>query len=270
MLEHIPFKISSIFILDFIGIGIFPHICISDKLDDSDVLFINYVLSVLFPFLRLVVITIILIELHAQHFKVVVFCWKPFHGCFDKFGRNWSASDSFIHAFASLIFLSFASLTYDARDFFVLMKIHAANHVLMNNVPLVYPSLHPYTPILYLIIVCVLLLFVGVVPSLLLLLHPIPMFKERLQKCCSQQFILGLNTFMETFQSLFKDGCNGTCDYRIVPGVGATLFLLSVILDLLAHIGDYENYCLPIFAICFVIITLLCAFTSIYKSHFMK
>ena len=116
-----------------------------------------------FLFLRLVVITIILIELHAQHFKVVVFCWKPFHGCFDKFGRNWSASDSFIHAFASLIFLSFASLTYDARDFFVLMKIHAANHVLMNNVPLVYPSLHPYTPILYFIIVCVLLLFVGVV-----------------------------------------------------------------------------------------------------------
>ena len=62
---------------------------------------------------------------------------------------------------------------------------------------------------------------------------------------------------METFQSPFKDGCNGTRDYRIVPGVGATLFLLSIIIiDLLAHIGDYENYCLPIFAISF-------AFTSI-------
>ena len=267
LLEHIPFKISSIFILDFIGIGIFPHICISDKLDDSDVLFINYVLSVLFP-LCLVVITYILIELHAQHFKVVVFCWKPFHGCFDKFGRNWSASDSFILAFASLIFLSFASLTYDAHDFLVLMKVHAVNHVLMNNVPLVYPSLHPYTPkfILYFIIVCVLLLFVGVVPSLLLLLYPIPMFRERLQKCCSQRFILGLNTFIETFQSPFKDGCNGTRDYRIVPGVGATLFLLSIILDLLAHVAHYENYCWPIFVVGFVILSMLCAYIHPCKS----
>ena len=91
----------------------------------------------------------------------------------------------------------------------------------MNNVPLVNPSLYPYTPkfILYLIAVSILLLFVGFLPSLLLLLYPIPMFRERLQKCCSQRFILGLNTFMETFQSLFKDGSNRTRDYRIVPGV---------------------------------------------------
>ena len=140
LLEHIPFIISTIFGLDFTGI--LSHFCISDKLYDSDVLFINYVLSVLFP-LCLVVITIILIELHARHFKVVVFCWKIFHRCFE---QNWSVSDSNIHAFASLIFLSFASLTYDAHDFLVLMKIHAANHVLMNNVPLIYPSIHPYTP----------------------------------------------------------------------------------------------------------------------------
>ena len=265
LLEYISFIIANIFSLDFSRV--FPHICISDKLDDSDALFINYVLSVLFP-LFLVIITYILIELHARHFKVVVFCWIPFRHYFNKCGRNWSASDSIIHAFASLLLLFFANLNYDSHNFLVLMKVHAANHVLMNNVPLVYPSLHPYTPkfILYFIIVCVLLLFVGVVPSLLLLLHPIPMFRERLQKCCSQRFLLGLNTFMETFQSPFKDGCNGTPDYRIVPGVGATLFLLAIILDLLAHIGDYENYCLPIFAICFVVITLLCAFICPLKS----
>ena len=262
---YIPFIISKIFGLDFTGIS--PHFCISDKLEDSDVLFINYVLSVLFP-LCLVAITIILIELHARHFKVVVFCWKPFHGCFDKFGRNWSASDSFIHAFASLIFLSFASLTYDARDFLVLMKIHTADHVLINNVPLIYPSTHPYTPkfITYTILVCVLLLFVGVVPSLLLLLHPITMFRERLQKCCSQRFILGLNTFMETFQSPFKDGCNGTRDYRIVPGVGATLFLLSIILNLLSHIAHYENYCWSAYVVGFAIISILCAYIHPCKS----
>ena len=265
LLGYTPFIISTILGLDFTGIS--PHFCINDKLEDSDVLFINYVLSVLFP-LCLVTITIILIELHVRHFKVVVFCWKPFHGCFDKFGRNWSALDSFILAFASLIFLSFTSLTYDARDFLVLMKIHTADHVLINNVPLVYPSIHPYTPkfIIYTILVCVLLLFVGVVLSLLLLLHPIPMFRERLQKCCSQRFILGLNTFMETFQSPFKDGCNGTRDYRIVPGVGATLFLLSIIIDLLAHVAHYENYFWPIFVVGFVILSMLCAYARPCKS----
>ena len=262
LFEYIPFIISTIFGLDFTGI--FPHFCISDKLEDSDVLFINYVLSVLFP-LCLVTITIILIELHARHFKVVVFCWKIFHRSFE---QNWSASDSNVHAFASLIFLSFASLTYDAHDFLVLMKIHTADHVLINNVPLVYPSIHPYTPkfIIYTILVCILLLFVGVVPSLLLLLYPIPMFRERLQKCCSQRFILGLNTFMETFQSPFKDGCNGTRDYRIVPGVGANLFLLSIILNLLSHIAHYENYCWSAYVIGFAIISILCAYIHPCKS----
>ena len=265
MLEYIPYIICTIFSLDFTGIV--QNFCISDKLEDSDVLFINYVLSVLFP-LCLVTITYILIELHARHFKVVFFCWKPFHCCFDEFGRNWSASDSFIHAFASLIFLSFTILNYDAHHFFILIKMYTAESVLKSNVPLIYPSLHPYTVkfVLYSIIACILLLFVGVVPSLLLLLHPIPMFRERLQKCCSQRFILGLNTFMETFQSPFKDGCNGTRDYRIVPGVGATLFFFSIILDLLSHIAHYENYFLSAYVVGFVILSVLCAYMHPCKS----
>ena len=265
MLEYISFIICTIISLDFTGV--FPRFCISDKLEDSDVLFINYVLSVLFP-LCLVVITYILIELHARDFKVVVFCWKPFHRLIDNCGRNWSASDSIIHAFASLIFLSFTILNYSVHHFFILIKIHAANYVLKSNVPLIYPSIHPYTPkfIIYTILVCVLLLFVGVVPSLLLLLHPIPMFRERLQKCFSQRFILGLNTFIETFQSPFKDGCNGTRDYRIVPGVGATLFLLSIIIDLLAHVAHYESYCWPTFVVAFIILSVLCAYIHPCKS----
>ena len=71
---------------------------------------------------------------------------------------------------------------------------------------------------------------------------------------------------METFQSPFKDGCNGTRDYRIVPGVGATLFLLSIIIDLLAHVAHYENYCWPIFVVGFVILSMLCAYARPCKS----
>ena len=73
----------------------FPPFCLSHKLWNMD----------MFPYIcSLPCVSFgCLLELHARGFKVIVYCWKPFHPCFVRIRRNWSSSDPIIHAFTSLI-----------------------------------------------------------------------------------------------------------------------------------------------------------------------
>ena len=221
--------------MDFLQVTSLIHpFCISSKLQDTDVFLINYFLN-LFP-LFLVVAAYAFIELHARNFRLVVYCWKPFHPCFVRLRRNWSASDSVIHTFASLMLLSFVSLNYDAYRVLHLVNVNRANstHQMEENVLYNRPQVHPFATkyMYYPIVVFVLLFFVGVLPSLLLLLYPVRLFRERLQRCCSQRFISGLKIFADTFQDPFKDGShNGTRDFRFFPGLFSCLILIVFIMS---------------------------------------
>ena len=244
--------------------GIFQPICISDKLNDFDVLFINYVLSVLFP-LCLVAITYILIELHARH---VIFCWKPFHGCFDKFGRNWSSSDSIIHAFASLMYLSFTVLNFNFYELLSVSRMYHNNHPLKIFL-LNLPTTHGYSPLIicYLTVVVLLLIIFGVLPSLLLLLYPLQTFRTLLNRVCPPRIQLQLNIFVETFQAPFKNGCKGTRDFRITPGLVACMILFMNTLCCIAHVAHFGKYLVSTLVVCFVLLSMLIAYARPCKSY---
>ena len=262
---YISFFLSVIWSLDFLQV---PHViqpyCISHKLSDYDLLLLNFV-SVLFPFF-LVVLTYVLIELHARDFRIVVCCWKPFHSCFARIRRNWSASDSIIHAFASLLVLSFATLNYNAFELLKSINIYNASGDAVTKIVLFnHPSIHLYTH-KHSILVFIFLFCFGICPSLLLLVYPIRILRVKLQKCFSQRFQITLNTFVETLQGPFKDGCNGTRDFRIIPGLVACLILLLNALGCLSHIGNYSNYLIPTFVITFAAISMFTAYAHPFKS----
>ena len=261
--------LSAVWSLDFLPVIRFiPPFCISHKLRDSDVLLLDFV-SALSP-LFLLVMSCIFIELHARGFKVIVYCWKPFHHFFVRIRRNWSSSDSIIHAFASLMFLSFTSLSYNSYQLLGSTNVHIANssHPLKTHVTINAPNIPMYTPkyIYYPVITLFFLIFLGVLPSLLLLLYPIRMFRVRLQRCCSQRLLITLNTFVETFQGSFKDGTNGTRDFRIIPGVFSCGILLLTALACLAHNNHYGNYLVPIYAMCLALLSVLIAYIKPCKS----
>ena len=252
-------QLSVVWSLD--ATGIFQPICISDKLEDSDVLFINNVLSALFP-LCLVVITYILIELHARNYKVFVFCWKPFRGCFNKFGRNWSASDSIIHAFASLIFLSFTVLNYNFYELLSVSKIYTYHDghplkIILTNLPTMQEYSSSPLIICYITVVVLLLIVFSILPTLVLLLYPFQMFQTLLDRVCPPKIHLQLNIFVETFQSPFKNGCEGTRDFRITPGLMACMILLINTLCCIAHVIHIERYIIPTIVICFILSSML-------------
>ena len=90
--------------------------------------------------------------------------------------------------------------------------------------------------------------------------------RVKLQRCFSQRLQITLNTFVETFQGPMKDGCNGTRDFRIIPGLIACLVLLLNTLCCLAHIGNYGNYLILTFVVTFATISILTAYAHPFKS----
>ena len=267
----ISYCFSAIWNLDLQSTGLIPHFCLSPSLSDFDVLFLNFI-TVLFP-LCLVIITYILIELHARNCRVLVFCWKPFNSCFAKFRRNMSISDSVIHAFSSLMLLSFITLNYNVYSIFSEINVYAANssgphltNILKHHSTTTGAFLKTPKCISYFTISIMLLFFLGVVPSLLLLLYPIRTFGALLQKCFSQRLLLRLDIFLETFQGSFKDGLNGTRDFRIIPGVLALMIICQSIVSCLGQSNGYRNFIMPSHVIVAVTISLLCAYVHPFKS----
>ena len=65
--------------------------------------------------------------------------------------------------------------------------------------------------------VCTALVFL-VLPAFLLILYPTRIFKKCIT-CCRFRRWHALHTFMEAFQGQYKDGTNGTCDFRIVSRI---------------------------------------------------
>jgi len=69
----------------------------------------------------------------------------------------------------------------------------------------------------YLVVAVVVCFLLAVCPALLLYLYPTRLY-ERLSRCCSPRKRIAIKTFAEALHSCFKNGLNGTRDYRTISG----------------------------------------------------
>ena len=185
-----------------------------------------------------------LIELHARNFRPIVVLWRPFGRCFSKIRRNWSATDSIIHAYATLLFLTFATLNHNVLQLLESNNIYNSTGKVYTNVIVHRPSMHvsssEYIP--YLIIVFALMFFLGVCPTALLCIYSIKLFRRKFNNCCSQRIQIALNTFVETFHGTFKDGLNGTRDFRILPALFLIIVMVTTMLASFADVFNIHTY----------------------------
>ena len=228
--------LSSFWAMDFSLLG--GYYCISESLNNMDVLLLNFI-SVLYPIL-LMISMYTLIELHARNFRPIVIMWKPFGRCFSKIRRNWSATDSIIHAYATLLLLSFAILNHNVFQLLQSSNVYNSTEKVKTNVLVNRPSIHVYSSeyIPFLLIVLALLFFLGVCPTALLCIYSIKLFRRKLNNCCSQRIQIVLNTFVETFQGTFKDGLNGTRDYRVLPALALIIIMVTTIFSSFADVSS--------------------------------
>ena len=84
------------------------------------------------------------------------------------------------------------------------------------------PAVEWNTSVPYVLIAAVVFLFFSLIPSLLLCIYPTRLYRY-LSRFLSARKRLAITAFAEALHSCFKNGLNGTRDYRAMAG--ATLFL---------------------------------------------
>ena len=113
---------------------------------------------------------------------------------------------------------------------------------------------------------CVLVLFVFF-PTILLILYPTRLFRKCVS-CCGFRRWYTLHMFVESFQGQYKDGTNGTRDFRMVSASFLVLRILILVLFLNRHRSSSQTSQLQCAA--YVCFTCFYAITRPYKLNFMN
>ena len=252
--------------LDFFRYFI-PSFCISSDMHTLHVLALEYVVAI-YP-LFLTVMIYLCIEMHDHGVRLVLCVWRPFHMCFARFRRRWDPKGSVINAFATFLLLSYSKLLTVSYSLLDSTELHNNRGEKVGPVVLYYDASiecfsRDHLPFAVLAI-CVLLVFV-VFPLVLLLLYPMRSFQRCLGYCTRIRWQF-LHTFADAFQGCYKNGTNGTRDYRYFAG----LYLLFRILLLLPFICPSAYMYTWLITIPFpVIISLLFAYCRPYKNNYFN
>ena len=252
--------------LDFFR-STFPPFCVSPNMKNLHAFALEYI-EAFYP-LILILITYICIKLHDHNFRPVVLLWKPFHRCFVYFRRSWDSEASVTNAFATFLLLSFSKILFVSFTLLYGIRVKFVNrNGTLSDFPFVlyYDSTVDYFSDDHLpfavFSVCVVLVFI-VFPTVLLILYPTRIFR-RCITCCRFRRWHALHTFMEAFQGQYKDGTNGTRDFRIV----SALYLVFRIAVLLTYSVNPKSFVVAYgWLIASVILTSASLFFSILRPY---
>ena len=250
--------------LDFFRYFI-PSFCISSDLTTLHTLALEYVVAI-YP-LVLTVVIYFCIEMYDRGVRVVVCVWRPFHVCFARFRRKWDPKGSVINAFATFLLLSYSKLLTVSYSLLDASTLYNNRGERIGPVALYYDASIEYFSRQHLpfvlLAICVLLVLV-VFPLLLLLLYPMRSFQRCLGYCTRIRWQF-LHTFADAFQGCYKNGTNGTHDYRYFAG----LYLLFRIVLLAAFITQSSHMWLILIPFP-VVVSLLFAYFRPYKNNFFN
>ena len=225
--------LSSLWTLKFFQFNI-PPFCISSKMTGIHVHMLSFITTLYL--LVLFVITYLIMDCNVQYTSHLSRPWKTIFAYFTKLNRKITANNSVIHAFATFIFLSMAGIIYETFAIIVGTEIYHVNGSVAATVLYYDPTIIMYSDVhlLYLISGFVLLFLLVLCPSLLLCIYPTRIY-ERLSRHVSPRKRLVVKIFAETFQSCFKDGLDGTFDYRMIPGAMILIAILFAVFLYVPH-----------------------------------
>ena len=102
VLFQLGFTMYGIWNLDFFR-TLIPPFCL--PVNTLQALAMDYAIA-FYPMV-LIVITYVLVELHARNVRIIIWVWKPFHRCLARFRRQWNMKTSLVEAFATFLLLSY-------------------------------------------------------------------------------------------------------------------------------------------------------------------
>ena len=240
VLLHISVVLSEVWSMNPLK-SVIPPFCISEKLTGIQVQLLSLA-RITYP-LVLAITTCILMELHARNYRIIHILWRPFSFILNKINITTVTSDAVVHAFASFILLSNinAYITWS----YVVYGINVGRNDGTHYKKVLYfdPTVEWFTHkhIEYFLIATVLFIFLSLIPSFLLLIYPTRIYRY-LSRCLSARKRLAITAFAEALNSCFKDGLNGTRDYRAFAGIIIMLpILYTAINNVILKIGYPDN-----------------------------
>ena len=220
-------SIYGIWNLDFFRY-VLPFFCISKKMDMLQVVALEYIVA-FYPIL-LMALVYYMIEWHDRGCVVLVYAWRPFHKCFSRFRRTWQLKGSVLNAFITFLTLSSAKLLTISMTLIRLIEVRDSCGNYLGTKVYLDPSLKAFSPkhLNHAIPAIIIIIFFNVLPTVYITLYPIRRCKRILDKLVP--YVLCQELARMT-QIGFKDGTNGTRDYRSFAGLYASSrFLFLAIL----------------------------------------
>ena len=257
--------IYGVFNLDFLRY-IIPQFCISNTMTTIQALSLEYIVA-FYPLL-LTVVFYICIQLHARDVKLIVWLWRPFYQCCSCISQRWNPSNSLIHTFAAFLLLSYSKILFVSfsllhnggyiRDNF---GEKTDSLVLYYNATVSYYSTEhlPFALLAF----TVLAIFI-ILPALILLLYPTSIF-QRCIGCCNTRWH-SLDAFVDAFQGYYKDGTNGTPDWRYFSGLYLIFRILAIATDALPN----TTYRLVYRVACYSFASLFFGILQPYKENWIN
>ena len=214
--------------------SLIPPFCISEKLSSVHIQLLTVVPAI---YVVVLVITIwVLMDLHARNYKVIHFLCKPFRPFLKHLNIAIFGSNAIFNAFATFTFLSSTTLVMSVSTLTVysILHIKSINHNVTNITQVLYidPSVVYYSHehILYFMIAMVPCIFLVIIPALLLCVYPTRIYR-RLSQLISTRKQLAITAFAEALHNCFKDGLNGTRDYRALAGLVILVYPVAALLS---------------------------------------
>ena len=204
-----------------------PPLCISQHMEEFFTPFLEF-FATIYPF-TLLWLVYMCINLHTRNFKPVVVVWRLVRRLYVQCYRAWDPTSSMIQAFASLFYLSHAKLMYIVWEAFVWTKDVSDTEKTTKNINLFMDPNVPYRSIKHAYLITfssAVAVFVFLPPLLILVVYPTSLYRK-ISHWISPKWRLRIKTYVEICQSCFKDGTNGTRDYRSFSGLNVLCFVLG-------------------------------------------
>ena len=226
-------SIVGVWSLDFFRLAYDPF-CLHPNMTTLQTLAMEYAIAV-YPIL-LIMLTYILIRLHISGCILIKWAWMPFICFLRYFKKQWNIKTSLIDVFASFIFLSTSRIQITSFNFLMPTYVHTmpindnatqpTTKLYLFSAPSVEYFGREHFP--FAVLALIVLLTLAVLPMILLFVYPFRCFQKLLNRYNLNSHVL--RTFMDVFQGSFKDGTEGTRDYR---SFSALLLLPGLIISLI-------------------------------------
>ena len=210
--------------------SVYPHVCLSSHISTLQAKFLEYLIA-LFP-LAVLLVVYFGIKLYHKGYWIVICFFRPVVSCLARLRQRVNIQTSLVDAFATFIILAINKVGY--TSFIILQPVylfdpHGNQRVRAYADPTIPYFGNGHLP--YALTALVLTFVLIVIPLLLLFLYPLRSFQTFLNSC--QWQCTTLHIFADSFQGCYKDGTNGTRDYRWFAGLHLLLrFIIIFFYDL--------------------------------------